>query len=111
LTAASFNKNGTRKLTNLVFVHLLNYFVLTNFYCTQKYSEFGIKEMLEFLIYNNYVVYGDQVLQQSIGIPMCTNCAPLLKDLFSYSYEAEFVQNFMREKKKTLAVVINSTFR
>ena len=49
--------------------------------------------MLEFLIYNIYVVLGDQVFQQTIGIPMGTNCAPLLADLFLYSYEAEFIKS------------------
>jgi hypothetical protein len=42
---------------------------------------------------------------------MGTNYAPLLADLFLYSYEAEFIQNFLHEKKKPLAVAFNSTFR
>ena len=67
--------------------------------------------MLEFLIDNIFVVFGDQVFQQSVGIPMGTNCAPLLADLFLYSYEAEFIQKLLREKKKSLAVTFNSTFR
>ena len=37
--------------------------------------------MLGFLIDNIYVVFGDQVFQQSVGIPMGINCAPLLADL------------------------------
>jgi hypothetical protein len=41
---------------------------------------------------------------------MGTNCAPLLTDLFLYSYEAEFIQKPLREKKKSL-VAFNSTFR
>jgi hypothetical protein len=31
-----------------------------------------------------YIVFGDQVFQQSVGIPMDTNCAPLFADLFLY---------------------------
>jgi hypothetical protein len=42
---------------------------------------------------------------------MGTNCAPLLVDLFLYSYEAECVQKLLHEKKKSLAVDFNSTFR
>jgi hypothetical protein len=57
-----------------------------------KYSKADIKGMLGFLVDNVCVVFGDQVFQQSVGIPMGTNCAPLLVDLFLYSYEAEFVQ-------------------
>jgi hypothetical protein len=30
---------------------------------------------------------------------MGTNCAPLLADLFLYSYESEFLQNLVKDKK------------
>jgi hypothetical protein len=43
--------------------------------------------MLGFLVKNIYVVFGDQVFQQSVGIPMGTNYAPLLADLFLYAYK------------------------
>jgi hypothetical protein len=46
--------------------------------------------MLEFLIDNIFVSFGGHVFQQTVGIPMGTNCAPLLAYLFLYSYEAEF---------------------
>jgi hypothetical protein len=87
------------------------YFVIHHSDSTHKYSEVEIKKMLEFLIDNIFVLFGDQVFQQSVGIPMGTNCAPLLADLFLYSYEAEFIQKLLHEKKKSLAVSFNSTFR
>jgi hypothetical protein len=59
---------------------------------------------------NIYVVFGDQVFQQSVGIPMGTSCAPLLADLFLYSYESKFVQKLLQDNKK-LAVSFNHTFR
>jgi hypothetical protein len=62
--------------------------------------------MLEFLNDDILVVVGEQVFQQSVGIPMRTNCAPLLVHLFLYSYEAEF----MHEKKVSLAVAFNWSF-
>jgi hypothetical protein len=42
---------------------------------------------------------------------MGMNCAPLLADLFLYSYEAEFIQKLLNAKNKSLAVAFNSTFR
>ena len=42
---------------------------------------------------------------------MGTNCAPLLADLFLYSYEADFIQKLLNQKKKKLAVSFNLTFR
>jgi hypothetical protein len=60
--------------------------------------------MLGFLIENISVVFGNKIFQQTVGIPMGTNCAPLLVDLFLYSYEAEFIQKLLNEKNKPLAV-------
>jgi hypothetical protein len=36
--------------------------------------------MLGFPVSNIFVVFGDQVFQQTVGIPKGTNCAPLLAD-------------------------------
>ena len=47
-----------------------------------------ITEMLHFLLDNVYLQVGDRVLQQCIGIPMGTNCAPLLADLLLHDYES-----------------------
>jgi hypothetical protein len=48
--------------------------------------------MLEFLIDNIFVSFGGALFQQVVGIPMGTNCAPPLADLFLYSYESEFLK-------------------
>jgi hypothetical protein len=76
-----------------------------------KDSEGNMKCMLGFLVDNIYVVVGDQVFQQSVGIPLGTNCAPLLTELFLYSYEAEFVQKLSQDNYKKLAVSFHHTFR
>ena len=67
--------------------------------------------MLNFLIDNIFVEYGGQIFQQTIGIPMGTNCAPLLADLFLFTYESAFLQDLVKKKKKKLAQSFNSTFR
>ena len=56
--------------------------------------------MLEYLIDSFFVEFDGRVYQQTIGIPMGTNCALLLADLFLYSYEAEFVQSLLQAGKK-----------
>ena len=38
-----------------------------------------------------------------VGIPVRTNCAPLLADLFLYSYENEFLDKLIKEGKWQLA--------
>ena len=42
---------------------------------------------------------------------MGTNCAPLLADLFLYSYETEFLQQLVKNKKIKEARSFNLTFR
>ena len=49
--------------------------------------------------------------QQTVGIPMGTNCAPLLADIFLYSYEADFIQSLLSTGKKHLASRFNLTYR
>ena len=41
------------------------------------------------------MVFTGKVFQQIVGIPMGTNCAPFLADIFFYSYEAEFIQSLL----------------
>jgi hypothetical protein len=58
------------------------YFVRHHSDSPYKYSKADIKGMIGSLEDNIYVVFGDQVFQQSVDIPIGTNCAPLLADLF-----------------------------
>ena len=67
--------------------------------------------MLEFLVDNIFMVFGEKVFQQIVVISMGTNCAPLLADLFLYSYEADFIQSLLSTRKKKLASKFNFTCR
>ena len=87
-----------------------SYFVKDHSDSNKKFSETDIK-MLDFLIDNIFVTFGGRVFQQTVGIPMGTNCAPLLADLFLYYYEADFIQELLRKKNKKLAISFNFTFR
>jgi hypothetical protein len=42
---------------------------------------------------------------------MGTNCAPLLADLFLYSYESEFLQKLVKDKRIHEARAFNFTYR
>ena len=72
---------------------------------TTKFSETDIINMLEFLL--SLV----DVFQQTVGIPMSTNCAPLLYDLFLYSYQAYFIQGLLKKNEMKVARSLNFTFR
>ena len=77
----------------------------------QKYSAADVIKMLKYLIDNVFVEFGGRIFQQTTGIPMDTNSAPLLTDLFLYSYEAEFVQSLLQAGTKHLAQQFNFTYR
>ena len=56
-------------------------------------------EAFTFLMENIYMQFGDMVYQQIVGIPMGTNCAPLIADLFLYCYERDFMSNLQKSKR------------
>ena len=62
----------------------------------------SICEMIEFLIDNIFVQFGGRLFRQVIEIPMGTNCAPLLADLFLYSYENEFLDKMIKSGHRRL---------
>jgi hypothetical protein len=69
-----------------------------------------IINMVEFLIDNIFVFFGGRFLQQRVGIPQCTKCAPLLAELFLYSYETDFIQGLLKKNEKKLAQSFNFRF-
>ena len=77
------HKNGNRRYKYLVFGREGPYFVKEHSDSKNKYTEEDIIKMLEFLVDNIFVVFAGKFFQQIIGIPMGTNCAPLLADMFS----------------------------
>ena len=47
---------------------------------------------LSFLLDNIYIRFGTKLYRQIVGIPMGTNCAPLVADLFLFCYERDFMK-------------------
>ena len=88
-----------------------SYFVKHHSDSTKMFSETDFFNKLEFLIDSIFVMFGGRVFQQTVGIPMGTNCTPLLADLFLYSYEADFIQGLLKKNEKKLARSFNFTFR
>ena len=75
------------------------------------YTADDICQMIGFLIDNIFVQFRGCLFRQVIGIPMGTNCAPLLADLFLYSYENEFLDNMMRSGHRRFARSFNLCYR
>ena len=78
---------------------------------TKKFSETDIINTLKFLIDIIFVMFVGRVFQQTVGIPMGTNCTPLLADLFLCSHKADFIQGLLKKNEKKLARYFNFTLR
>ena len=97
-------KNDQRRYKQLVLGRDISYFANKKHYdSTKKFSETDIINMLECLIDNIFAMFGGHIFQQTVGIPLGTKCAPLLADLFLYSYEADFLQGILQNNEKKLA--------
>ena len=104
-------KYGKKRYKYIVIDYKSIYFVRNHSEVKHKYTEDDIVRMIEFLVDNIFVECGGVIFQQVIGIPMGTNCAPLLADLFLYSYEAEFIQTLIKSGKQHLAKSFHYTYR
>jgi len=78
-------------------VHGLNaYFVKDHTNNKKRYTEDDVVNIINFLTENIFIEFGGRIFQQTVGIPMGTNCAPLLADFFLHSYEPNV---FVKEKR------------
>ena len=96
------HKNGSTRYTHIKVGRNKSYFTSDPLNGDNKYTANDICKMIEFLVDNIYVRFGGQLFRQMVGIPMGTNCAPLLPDLFLYSYENEFLDKLIKEGKESL---------
>ena len=84
-------RDGSNRYTHMKITSGKEYFIDTiNPGGDNLYTADHIFRMVEFLIDNIFVKFGGCLFRQVIGIRVGTNCAPLLADLFLYSYESEF---------------------
>ena len=58
-------------------------------------SSTDIIEMLGYLLDNIYVKYRGNIFRQIIGVPMGTDCAPVLANLFLFVFEYKYVMNLI----------------
>ena len=96
------HKNEATRYTHIKVGRNKSYFTSDPLNGDNKYTANDICKMIEFFVDNMYVRFGGQLVRQMVGIPMGTNCVPLLADLFLYSYENEFLDKLIKEGKRSL---------
>ena len=68
-------------------------------------------EALTFLLDNIYIRFGSKLYRQIIGIPLGTNCAPLVADLFLFCYERYFMLSLSNANQSDIIDAFISTSR
>ena len=71
----------------------------------------GFRVMWSFYIPHVYVILYGMVYKQIVWIPIGTNCAPLIADLFLYCNERDFMSNLQKVKRFDLIDKFNDTSR
>ena len=68
-------------------------------------------DALTFLLDNISIRFGYELYKQIVGIPMGTNCAPLVAELFSFCYERDFMLSLSEDNQSGVIEAFNSTSR
>ena len=81
---------------------------------TKRYKLWSCQNVCEALIYlldNIYIRFGTKLYRQIVGIPMGTNCAPLVADLFLFCYERDFMTSLSDVKQAEIIEAFKTTSR
>ena len=64
-----------------------------------------------YLLDNIFIRFGSKLYRQIVGIPMGTNCAPLVADLFLFCCERDFILSLSDNKQADIIEAFNSSSR
>ena len=102
------HKKGATPYTHVKVGRNKSYFTSDPLNGDNKYTANDICKMIEFLVDNRF---DGQLFRQMVGISMGTNCAPLLADLFLYSYKYDFLDKLIKEGKRKPTRKFNLSYR
>ena len=71
----------------------------------------NVCDALSFLLDNIYIRFGTKLYRQIVGIPIGTNCAPLVADLFLFCYERDFMKDLSSDNQADVIKAFSSTSR
>ena len=92
--------------------------MIKNAFCTSEqlkgyklWSCQKICDALHYLLDTIFIRFDSKVYRQIVGIPMGTNCAPLVADLFLFCYERDFILALSDNNQTDIIEAFNSTSR
>ena len=68
-------------------------------------------DVLHYLLVNIFISFGSKLYREIMGIPIGTNCAHLVTDLFLFCYEIDFMLSLSDNNQTDIVEAFNSTFR
>ena len=71
----------------------------------------NVRNALSYLLENIYIRFGNKLYRQIVGIPMGTNCAPLVADLLLFCYERDFMTSLSDDNQADIIEAFNTTSR
>ena len=80
----------------------------------KRYKLWSCQKMcdaLHYLLDIIFIRFGSKLYRQIVGIPMGTNCAPLVADLFLFCYERDFMLSLSDNNQADIIEAFNSTSR
>ena len=80
----------------------------------KRYKLWSCQKMcdaLHYLLDNIFIRFGYKLYRQIVGVPMGTNCAPLVADLFLFCYERDFMLSLSDNNQANIIEAFNSTSR
>ena len=80
----------------------------------KRYKLWSCQKMcdaLHYLLDNLFIRFGLKLYRQIVGIPMGTNCAPLVADLFLFCYERDYMLSLSDNNQADVIEAFNSTSR
>ena len=66
-------------------------------------------DALHYFLDNIFIRLGPKLYRRTVGIPMCTNCAPFVADLFLFGYERDFMLSLSDINQADIVEAVNST--
>ena len=71
----------------------------------------NVCDALIYLLDNIFIRFGTKLHREIVEIPMGTNCASLVTDLFLFCFERDFLMSFSDDSQADIMEAFNSTSR
>lgn len=87
------------------------YFTKTRSSSKRCFDKEQLMDAIQCIVNNSYITFHDIVYRQMIGVPMGTNCAPYLANIYLHQYEYSYLKYLIGKGEKETARELSNTFR